>query len=619
MSQDTNPSVVARETLRQLVIHKFPPTPDNYHKMYEKIAGIPSGRMDPSTMKLLSELAREFPRNTPELLSFANTLEQATNDKNWLKYKATVIGLIETASRDTQKKQANPSLGTNPSLESNTTWGKTIATLLKQLEINHGKLTTAKKRESLNRVLTKFVDSPTQLHGKLLALVDSWVESASAPNQPIEIEALDNPLSEKKRNDSDVEIFTSTQAISLIESAVSGVPDQLQELLVQMLEHISAMQLGDRALADEAKSLAKQGRAVNNQQELVEFIVRFKQFGDKLESYGENGARLQQGLLRLFYLLMDGTGELLSDDKWLQGQIVLLRETLSSQLDLQTIEQAENHLTKIMQKQGIIKCSLDEAKTTLKRMVTCLVDNIETLSDSTGEYHDKIEHYSVKMNQIEDISELNQLLVDIMSETKKVQTRMQSSRDEFLVARAEVDAAQNKIQQLESELVQMGEKVLEDHLTGILNRRGLDKAFARESSVAERLQKPLSLAILDIDNFKQLNDTHGHKVGDDALVYLVEAIQETTRPDDIVARFGGEEFVILLPDTNTDQAVKAVSRVRRGLTKRLFLHENKRLLITFSAGVAEYQFGEPQKSLLVRADEALYCAKKNGKNQVVAA
>ena len=615
MSQDTNPSIVARETLRQLVIHKFPPTPDNYYKMYEKIAGISSGRMDPGTIKLLSELAREFPRNTPELLSFANTLVQAANDKNWLKYKATVIDMIEAASRstDAQKKQGNPSL------EAEITWGRTISTLLRQLEVNHGKLTIAKKRESLNRVLARFAESPSQLNGKLLALVDSWEETASAPNQPIEIEALDNPLSEKITNDRAAEISPSTQAISSAENAVSSVSDQLQEPLIQMLEHISAMQLGDSALVDEAKSLVKQGRAINNQQELVQFIARFKQFGDKLESYGENGAQLQQGLLRLFNILMDRTGELLSDDKWMQGQIVLLRETLSNQLDLQTIEQAESRLMKIMQKQDIIKYSLDEAKTTLKRMVTCLVDNIETLSDSTGEYHDKIEHFSVKMNQIEDVTELNQLLVDIMSETKKVQTRMQNSRNDFMVARAEVDAAQSKIQQLESELVQMGEKVLEDHLTGILNRRGLDKVFARESLVAERLQKPLSLAILDIDNFKQLNDTHGHKVGDDALVYLAEAIQETIRPDDIVARFGGEEFVILLPDTNADQAVAAVSRVRRGLTKRLFLHENKRLLITFSAGVAEYQFGEPQKSLLVRADEALYCAKKNGKNQVVAA
>lgn len=616
MSQDTNPSVVARETLRQLVIHKFPPTPDNYHRMYEKIAGIPANRLDSSAMKLLSELAREFPRDTPELLSIANTLEQAANDKNWHKYKATLFGLTQAAPRSagTQIKQANASL------EKDVSWSETIAVLMRQLEINHGALTTAKKRESLNRVLTKFAECPAQLQSKLLALVDSWAALASAPDQPIETEELDHLLSAKIGSEPAAEISTSTQqVISLQENTVRNVQDQLQELLALMLEHIAAMQLGDSALADEAKLLAKQVRVVNTQQEFVQFIASFKRFGDKLESYGENGVRLQQGLLRLFNLLMDRTRELLSDDKWLQGQITLLRETLSSQLDLQVIEQAEHHLTKIMQKQSIIKYSLNETKTTLKRMVTCLVDNIETLSDSTGDYHDKIGHYFAKMNQAKDITELNQLLVEIMSETKKVQARMQDSRNDFLAAREEVDAAQRKIQQLESELVQMEEKVLEDHLTGILNRRGLDDAFARESSRAERLQKPLSIAILDIDNFKLLNDTHGHKVGDDALVYLVKAIQETTRPDDIVTRFGGEEFVILLPDTNSEQAVLVITRVRRSLTKRLFLHENKRLLITFSAGLAQWQSGELQESVIARADGALYRAKKNGKNQVVVA
>lgn len=616
MSQDTNPSVVARETLRQLVIHKFPPTPDNYHRMYEKIAGIPANRLDSSAMKLLSELAREFPRDTPELLSIANTLEQAANDKNWHKYKATLFGLTQAAPRSagTQIKQANASL------EKDVSWSETIAVLMRQLELNHGALTTAKKRESLNRVLTKFAECPAQLQSKLLALVDSWAALASAPNQPIETEEFDHLLSAKIGSEPAAEISTSTQqVISLQENTVRNVQDQLQELLALMLEHIAAMQLGDSALADEAKLLAKQVKVVNTQQEFVQFIASFKRFGDKLESYGENGVRLQQGLLRLFNLLMDRTRELLSDDKWLQGQITLLRETLSSQLDLQVIEQAEHHLTKIMQKQSIIKYSLNETKTTLKRMVTCLVDNIETLSDSTGDYHDKIGHYSAKMNQAEDITELNQLLVEIMSETKKVQARMQDSRNDFLAAREEVDAAQRKIQQLESELVQMEEKVLEDHLTGILNRRGLDDAFVRESSRAERLQKPLSIAILDIDNFKLLNDTHGHKVGDDALVYLVKAIQETTRPDDIVTRFGGEEFVILLPDTNSEQAVLVITRVRRSLTKRLFLHENKRLLITFSAGLAQWQSGELQESVIARADGALYRAKKNGKNQVVVA
>lgn len=617
MSQEANPSVVARETLRQLVIHKFPPTPDNYHKMYEKVAGTPPNRVDSNMMKLLSELAKELPRDTPELLSIADTLEQAANDKNWRQYKETVIGSIQAAlprSAGTQIKQDKVSS------KKEVSWGETIVVVLRQLEINHGALTAARKKESLNRVLTKFAESPVQLQTKLLALVDSWSALASSPNQPIETEEFVGSLSMATGSDPAVMLPTSAQQVgSMQENAIRSIQDQLQELLALMLEHIAAMQLGDRALADEAKLLAQQVRVVDTQQEFVLFIAGFKEFGDKLESYGENGVRLQQGLLRLFHLLMDRTRELLSDDKWLQDQIALLWETLSNQLDLQVIEQAEHHLKKIMHKQCIIKNGLNETKTTLKRMVTCLVDNIETLSDSTGEYHDKIEHYSARMNQTEDVSVLNQLLVEIMSETEKVQTRIQGSRNDFLAAREEVDAAQRRIQQLESKLVQMGEKVLEDHLTGILNRRGLDSAFARESSRAERLQKPLSLAILDIDNFKLINDNHGHKVGDDALVYLVKAIQETVRPDDIVTRFGGEEFVILLPDTSSEKAVLVVTQVRRSLTKGLFLHENRRLLITFSAGVAQWQPGESQKSVITRADGALYSAKKNGKNQVVVA
>jgi diguanylate cyclase len=106
-------------------------------------------------------------------------------------------------------------------------------------------------------------------------------------------------------------------------------------------------------------------------------------------------------------------------------------------------------------------------------------------------------------------------------------------------------------------------------------------------------------------------------VGDDALVYLVESVKDSTRPEDVVSRYGGEEFVILLPNTNLEEAVQILSRIRRNLTKKFFLHENKRLLITFSAGVAQFRSGESQESIFKRADEALYRAKKGGKNQIL--
>jgi len=156
-------------------------------------------------------------------------------------------------------------------------------------------------------------------------------------------------------------------------------------------------------------------------------------------------------------------------------------------------------------------------------------------------------------------------------------------------------------------------------LTGSLNRRGLDDVFERELARAERRNTPLCVAMLDLDDFKRLNDTHGHTAGDEALIHLVRVIKDTLRTMDVIARFGGEEFLIILPETTMEDAMQTVTRVQRELTKRIFMHNNERLLITFSAGVALRVGLEDQGSMIKRADEALYKAKRAGKNRVVAA
>jgi diguanylate cyclase len=125
--------------------------------------------------------------------------------------------------------------------------------------------------------------------------------------------------------------------------------------------------------------------------------------------------------------------------------------------------------------------------------------------------------------------------------------------------------------------------------------------------------------MLDLDNFKKLNDTHGHAAGDAALVHLAKVIRHTVRPTDVIARYGGEEFVIILTDTDLDAAVSITVRLQRELTKRFFLHNNERLLVTFSAGVAQFRKGEEEEQLVQRADQAMYQAKVQGKNQVVRA
>ncbi|MEQ1776966.1 MAG: GGDEF domain-containing protein, partial [Nitrosomonas sp.] len=507
----------------------------------------------------------------------------------------------------------------SPETEIPIPWGNTIEALLKQLETRRGALTTVKKREGVNRVLAKFSKDSNQLHNKLKALIDSWgaLPATAHELQPPQHESVESFSSKVLSIDSVSQNSQLELALSEQNHLTNQLSDQLLELLAQMIEHVALMQSSDVILAEEAKVLAYQARKIQDKLELEHFAACFQQFCYRFDAYTENGIQLQQGLLKLIHRLMDNTGELLSEDQWIGELINKLRETISKPLDLRIIAQAEHYLDEIAQGQELIRHSLSEAKMTLKLMVTSLITNIEELTDTTGEYQEKLEHYSGRIGNTDDIKELNQLLVLIMEETKQMQKNTLNYRNDFLAARTEVSLAQNKINQLEIELMAMGEKVHEDHLTGILNRRGLDNAYERETSRALRHQVPLCFALLDIDNFKQLNDMLGHQAGDNALVYLVESIKETTRPEDVVSRYGGEEFVILLPNTQLEEAVQILSRVRRTLTKKFFLHENKRLLITFSAGIAQHRPGESQDHIFKRADDALYRAKKSGKNQIL--
>lgn len=190
---------------------------------------------------------------------------------------------------------------------------------------------------------------------------------------------------------------------------------------------------------------------------------------------------------------------------------------------------------------------------------------------------------------------------------------------ELLVAREEMRAAERRIRELESELARMRELALADQLTGCLNRRGLHAVMERELARAERRKSPLCVALLDLDDFKKLNDTYGHCAGDAALVQLVRVTQDALRKTDVIGRFGGEEFMIVLPDTPLADAVQTMTRVQRTLSSCGFSHHDEQVAVTFSAGVALCGAGDEQDALIARADKALYKAKNAGKNRVFSA
>ncbi|MFM7704658.1 MAG: GGDEF domain-containing protein, partial [Rubrivivax sp.] len=203
----------------------------------------------------------------------------------------------------------------------------------------------------------------------------------------------------------------------------------------------------------------------------------------------------------------------------------------------------------------------------------------------------------------------------MVDETRAVQQVVGNARGRLEEESRKADQMQRRVQQLEGELKRLSDEVSTDALTRVANRRGLEQAFAAERAKLERNPGPLAVGLIDIDNFKKLNDTLGHSAGDVALKALAERVKEGLRPEDTVARFGGEEFVVLLPGTPVDEAQAVLTRLQRELTKSLFLHEKREIFVTFSAGVTALRGTEPLQTALERADEALYEAKRTGKNR----
>jgi diguanylate cyclase (GGDEF)-like protein len=158
-------------------------------------------------------------------------------------------------------------------------------------------------------------------------------------------------------------------------------------------------------------------------------------------------------------------------------------------------------------------------------------------------------------------------------------------------------------------------QALVDGLTGLANRRAASDALHGETARAERLETPLSVVLADLDEFKEVNDAHGHAVGDEVLRVVAEVLRETLRESDVAGRWGGEEFLLLLPGADEEGAAQLAERVRVALAARS-IPSVPGLHVTASFGVAEYAGETTPEQLLEAADGALYRAKRAGKGRV---
>jgi len=211
-----------------------------------------------------------------------------------------------------------------------------------------------------------------------------------------------------------------------------------------------------------------------------------------------------------------------------------------------------------------------------------------------------------------DFSELGKLSEDL---------RRDRRRDElFYLKRAVLNMAQeleSSISQLKMERDKLEELAYKDALTGLHNRRFFMEEMKHILETTKRYREPLSVMMLDVDNFKRINDEYGHDVGDLILKQLADVIVRCVRSSDIAARLGGEEFVVALPKTNLDSALTVADRIRQEFKKSKVKLNGEEVGTTVSVGIASFEEGYDLERLLKEADEALYEAKRTGKDKVV--
>jgi diguanylate cyclase len=593
MEQKQSATEIARRTLSQLAKEGLPPTPENYEAIYNKITGKKVDPLSGPSQALLKALANAD-KKTATYIALEKKISAAIEKQNW--------GAVEN-----ELQMLLSSSAANTSMEIN--WALLIRELLRQLEISHKGTTLSRKKEGLSRVLTNFAKDPAVLAEKMQALMRSW------GNETTEIEVqISNP------NAAQHEQSNSAATTDLSAKDNDNTAAQLQDMLARTLD-LALLPLLKEApnTYKNAQDLLEQLRTQTAQQLTTESASQIKDILFTIETERENQQDIHQTLIDLLRLLTKSMASLAVEDSWLQGQLSIVNDVLSKPIDMTSLSNAVGSLKELVHKQSNLKPALHDAQCLIKKMAETFISRLVDMTETTDEYHQKIENHQYKLSGVNSIDELNGVLQNVLEDTRMIGLTVQRTREEFNDSKAKVSQAELKIQELTSVLEYINEVASEDYLTGTLNRRGMEEALEREFSRADRHHTALCIAMMDIDHFKKINDALGHSTGDEALAHFAKVIKNVKRATDVLARYGGEEFIIILPNTEQEDAIKVIERVQRKLTKEFFMHSDERVVITFSAGVAQRIGEETPEEIIPRADAALYAAKNAGRNRVMAA
>ena len=193
---------------------------------------------------------------------------------------------------------------------------------------------------------------------------------------------------------------------------------------------------------------------------------------------------------------------------------------------------------------------------------------------------------------------------------------MASGADDFLTKPISSERLVGLVRARAKRARKLNDLMSQDSLTGLLKHASIKDRLAQEVDRAQRQNRPLSVAMIDIDFFKKVNDSYGHPVGDQVIKTLGHLLRQRLRRQDSVGRYGGEEFAAVMPDCTTEDAVRLLDDIRQRFSEVRFIHQGQSFGVTLSAGVASINPGTDAANLLAQADAALYGAKHGGRNQV---
>ena len=227
---------------------------------------------------------------------------------------------------------------------------------------------------------------------------------------------------------------------------------------------------------------------------------------------------------------------------------------------------------------------------------------------------EKIASINIDENAVESLVTLQNELIHAATSIEKEMNNVTSKLEN---GKTKVQELEEKVKTLEAELSRTKTESMRDHLTGLLTRRAFSEEVKRIESAYERIKTQYAIIFFDLDHFKKLNDTYGHECGDVVLSTFGKILNKSVREHDIVGRYGGEEFVAIIHFNLNRELLQFLKRIKTIVTENSFLYKDKKIKVTFSAGVSIRSTYETYENTLQKADVLLYQAKENGRNKIV--